>query len=640
MSTLLSIPCPLPRRPLAKRTDPSGGVRLAALGAARRGRDLRRPWLALWLSLGLAAGGCGSAQPAPAPVVPAPTADAPSVAAATEPAQPPPRALPSGPARPGVAVGVSGAVASAEAAATDVGLAVLRDGGNAVDAAVAVGFALSVTHPSAGNIGGGGFMVLRTGDGRATAIDYRETAPGAAHRDMYLDGQGNVTDRSRVGALAAGIPGNVAGFALAHEKYGSLPWSRLVEPAVALARDGHILDEFHAEDLRWGSERMDKVGHRQAAAAFRRADGSSLEPGDRWFQPELAASLQLIAQHGPDGFYRGALAQRMVDGVRGLGGIWSIQDLEQYRAVEREPLRFAYRDHEVIAMPPPSAGGVVLRQILAASETLGLHRYEWQAPQQVHLYVETLRRTYADRNLLIGDPDFISIPMAELLDVSYITERLSDIDPARATPSSTIGAGAGSRESEQTTHFSVVDANGMAVANTYTLNGGFGAKQVIPGTGVILNNEMDDFTAKPGEPNMFGLVQGPQNAIAPHKRMLSSMTPTILVKNGELRAIVGSPGGPTITTTVAQIVLQLVDHGHDLPTAVASPRIHHQWLPDAVYHEAALRPDLAAQLRARGHELRERSRIGHVNAIEVDPQSRGFRAVADVERDGGKAAAY
>lgn len=593
------------------------------------------------ISLGFALSCC--AQPStPATQVVADAHAEPAAAVATDLATPKAveRRMPPADDRPGVAVGTRGAVASAEAAATDVGLAVLRDGGNAIDAAVAVGFALSVTHPSAGNIGGGGFMVVRQADGTATAIDYREMAPGSAHRDMYLDEHGNVTDRSRVGALAAGIPGNVAGFALAHRKYGSLPWARLVEPAVALAREGHIIDAFHADDLSWGSERMLKAGHTDAAAMFRKVDGSPYAAGDRWLQPELAATLELIARHGPDGFYRGDLAQRMVDGVRSLGGIWTVEDLAGYEAVEREPLRFAYRDHEVIAMPPPSAGGVVLRQILAASEALGLHTYEWQAPQQVHLYVETLRRTYADRNLLIGDPDFISIPMAELLDVSYITKRLSDIDVAKATPSSTIGAGAGSRESEQTTHFSVVDASGLAVSNTFTLNGGFGAKQIIPGTGVILNNEMDDFTAKPGEPNMFGLVQGPQNAIEPRKRMLSSMTPTILVKDGELRAVVGSPGGPTITTTVAQVIMQIVDHGRDLPSAVASTRIHHQWLPDMIWHEETMSQQLADQLRARGHELRARGRIGHVNAIEIDPATAGFRAVADVERDGGKAAAY
>jgi gamma-glutamyltranspeptidase/glutathione hydrolase len=540
-----------------------------------------------------------------------------------------------------LASGKQGAVASAEANASKIGVEIMQAGGNAIDAAVAVGFALSVTHPSAGNIGGGGFMVVRFPDGKATAIDYREVAPGAATADMYLDENGELTDKSRKGALAAGIPGDVAGFWYAHERWGKLEWKDVVMPAVVLARDGWTLDERHAEDMAGTSEKMIEYGFADTAAMFRKPDGTAYVTGDVWRQPELAATLQRIADEGRDGFYEGRFAEHMAAEVQKLGGIWTAEDLRDYAVVEREPLRFDYRGHEIIAMPPPSAGGVVLRQLLAASEALDLGKHPWHSVDQVHLYVEILRRTYADRNLLLGDPGFIEIPMQTLLDTSYVAERMKDIDRKKATPSSKIGAGVASKESEQTTHFSVVDAQGLAVANTYTLNGGFGAKLAIPGTGVLLNNEMDDFTTKVGSPNMFGLIQGPQNAIAPGKRMLSSMTPTIIVKDGKLRAIVGSPGGPTITTTVAQIILQLIDYGRPLDQAVRDHRIHHQWQPDTIWHEAEIEPKLAKGLEKRGHELKTRGwKIGHANCIEVDPATGEYEAVADVARDGGAAAAY
>jgi gamma-glutamyltranspeptidase/glutathione hydrolase len=540
-----------------------------------------------------------------------------------------------------VATGKGGAVASAEAHASRVGIDVMRRGGNAVDAAVAVGFALSVTHPSAGNIGGGGFMLIRLADGSAHALDYRERAPEAASRDMYLDAQGKPDTRSRVGALAAGIPGNVAGLARAHERFGALPWKELIEPAIALARDGWPLDPFHAEDLAAASGAMRAAGYTSSASLFEGPDGAKLEAGEIWKQPDLARTLERIARAGPSAFYTGPLADQLVRGVRAAGGIWTLEDLRDYRAVEREPIEFDYHGHRIHAMPPPSAGGIVLRQVLAGADALGLARLEWSSPARVHLYVETLRRAYLDRNHLIGDPDFVSIPLARLLDPGYGAARVRDVDPQRATPSSALSHGEPlAPESPETTHFSVVDGQGNAVANTYTLNGSFGAKLVIEGTGVILNNEMDDFTAKVGAPNMFGLVQGEQNAIAPGKRMLSSMTPTIVTRDGELRAVLGSPGGPTITTTVAQIAMQLVDYGRPLPEAVREPRIHHQGLPDRVLAEQKTPPELLAGLRARGHEVMLLPRIGHANCVEVDPRSGMLRAVADVERDGGRALAY
>ncbi len=562
----------------------------------------------------------------------------------------------------GYAVGTHGAVTSAEANASDIGLAILKKGGNAVDAAIAVGFALGVTHPTAGNIGGGGFMVVRLPDASAHALDYREMAPGAASRDMYLDAKGDVTSDSRLGPRAAGIPGVVAGFARAHQLWGTMPWADLVTPAVALARDGWILDRFHAEDLAWGSKRMrayldelkarkpaaaDKPRHQkliaaveQTLATFQKPDGSDYTEGERWQQPALAATLEKIATRGPEAFYKGPLAKTMATEVQAMGGLWTEQDLTAYVAIDRQPLQFDYHGHSIITMPPPSAGGVVLRQILGASEALELASLGWDTSERMHLYVEALRRTYADRNLLLGDPDFINIPMKTLLDVSYVNKRMSDIDRTKATPSNQVGAGVEYRESPQTTHFSVVDSKGTAVSNTYTLNGGFGAKVQIPGTGVTLNNEMDDFTAKVGAPNMFGLIQGPQNSIAPKKRMLSSMTPTIVTKNEKVRAVVGSPGGPTITTTVVQIVMQLIDHKRSIAEAVSATRLHHQWQPDMIWYEEDLDPKHIDALRARGHDMKTRGRIGHANCIEIVEETGEMRAVADVTRDGGKASAY
>lgn len=610
--------------------------------------SLHRRWSSVLL-IGSLALGCQRPAASPSLQVPAPSAAASSDQAralALEAPLPPSD-------EPGLAVGRHGAVSSAEASASDVGVAILRRGGNAVDAAVAVGFALGVTHPSAGNIGGGGFMVVRLPSGDSSSIDYRETAPQKASRDMYLDVKGDVTENGRIGPLAAGIPGVVAGLALAHEKYGKLPWADVVAPAVALARDGNVLDKFHADDLQGVSGRIREYAKKVAssnaalaqalaatAATFGKPDGSAYVVGDTWRQPDLAKTLEAVAKSGPEAFYRGAFAEQMAARVRAMGGIWSSEDLAGYHAIVREPIRFNYRGYDIITMPPPSAGGVVLRQILAAADTLGLYKRDWDSVERIHLYVEALRRTYADRSALIGDPDFVKIPMQKLLDVGYMAQRMSGVDPQHATPSSEIKAGVELEESEQTTHFSVVDASGLAVANTYTLNGGFGAKVIVPGTGVILNNEMDDFTSKVGAPNMFGLVQGPQNAIAPGKRMLSSMTPTIIVKDGKLRAVVGSPGGPTITTTVAQIVMQLIDHGRTLQQAVAATRVHHQWLPDQIWHESTLPEATVAALQAMGHKLVSRDRIGHANCIEVDPKSSALFAVADVARDGGKASAY
>lgn len=607
----------------------------------------------LAFSLGLALLACHGSTPAgtsPASGPSAASASAPEPVTAAAVAAAP--ALPSS-SEPAVAVGTHGAVSSAEAAASDVGVAILKRGGNAVDAAVAVGFALGVTHPAAGNIGGGGFMVMRFPDGTATTIDYREVAPHAASRDMYLDASGQVTKDGRIGPRAAGVPGVVAGLWLAHSKYGKLPWADVVAPAIALARDGSTLDSFHADDMKGVVGRITEytkdpnlknpalqAALKSTLATFTKPDGSVYAAGEVWRQPDLARTLEVISKGGAQAFYEGAFAKDLASRVHQMGGLWTADDLAKYRALVREPVRFTYRGYEIVTMPPPSAGGVVLRQILAAAETLELYKLDWDSTERIHLYVEALRRTYADRNELIGDPDFVKVPLAEMLDTKYVAKRMAGIDPKHATPSSEIRAGLQLRESEHTTHFSVVDASGLAVANTYTLNAGFGAKVAVPGTGLILNNEMDDFTSKVGSPNMFGLVQGPQNGIEPGKRMLSSMSPTILSKDGKLRAVVGSPGGPTITTTVAQIVMQLIDHGRTLEQAVNAPRVHHQWLPDQIMHEASLPASTVTELEAMGHKLVQWERIGHANCIEVDPKSSALIAVADVKRDGGKASAY
>ncbi|NUP09631.1 MAG: gamma-glutamyltransferase [Polyangiaceae bacterium] len=570
------------------------------------------------------------------------TAQAPIPSVSAEAAAPKGRAMPSGAAEaPRVALGIHGAVSSQEENATDVGLAILKKGGSAVDAAIAVGFALAVTHPSAGNIGGGGFMVIRTSDGKAFALDYREMAPAAASRDMYLDKKGNPTRGSLDGPKAAGIPGTVRGFAAAHEEFGKLPWKDLVAPAVALAKDGFALDEETAGDLARVTKKMRDLGYADTAKLFEKADGSALAKGDKLVQPELAKVLQTIADQGADAFYTGALAEKMATEVEKAGGIWKASDLSSYKAKWRDPIVFQYRGHEIVTMPPPSAGGVVLKQLLAMSQALQLDKQPWRGAEEVHLFSEAMRRAYADRNLLLGDPDFVKMPLEKLLDPAYATERTKNIDPAHATPSKDVSAGLPAKpESPQTTHYSVVDEAGNAVANTYTLNTGYGAKVAIAGTGVLLNNEMDDFATAPGKPNVFGLVQGEANKIEPNKRMLSSMTPTIVSKDGELRAVLGSPGGPTITTTVAQLTRALVDYQVPLDKAVPAFRAHHQWMPDEIITEQSIPNEVVAELEKKGHKVSRRERIGHANCIEVDPKTRGFRAVADTSRANGKAAAY
>jgi gamma-glutamyltranspeptidase / glutathione hydrolase len=533
-----------------------------------------------------------------------------------------------------------GMVASADAHASRVGVDVLRAGGNAVDAAVAVGFALAVTYPSAGNIGGGGFMVIRLADGRETTIDYRETAPAAAHRDMFLDEAGSpVSERSIVGPLAAGVPGSVAGLALAQRKYGRLPLATVVAPAIRLARDGFEISWHMAALLASGQSLLSRFP--STARTFLRPDGTPLAAGERLVQPDLAATLQDIAEHGPDAFYRGRIAGLIAAEMSRTGGLITMADLARYAAIERPALTGTYRGHRIVSIAPPSSGGVALLQLLNLLETYPLAEYGLNSSRTMHLMIEAERRVYADRSEWLGDPAFVRVPVAGLISKSYATWLRASIDETRATPSSAVAPGRPQDfESSQTTHYSVVDAEGNAVSTTTTLNGGYGSGQVVTGAGFLLNNEMDDFSAKPGAPNKFGLRGGDANAVAPGKRMLSSMTPTIVVRDGRTWLVVGSPGGGRIITTVLQVLVNVIDHRLDVQQAVDAPRFHHQWQPEDVRVESVgFAADVVHALEAMGHAMRVDSDIGGVNAIAIDPAT-GLRLGASDPREDGAALGY
>lgn len=512
----------------------------------------------------------------------------------------------------------NGLVVSAHPEASRVGLEILRNGGNATDAAVAVQFALAVVYPSAGNLGGGGFLVLRQSGGQTAALDFREKAPGKAHRDLYLDEDGDViSGLSTVGHLAAGVPGTVAGMVAAHEKYGSLSWAVLVEPAIKLAGEGFPLTAAQAAALN-NNQDMFKENN-PGSAYFIKEEWLA---GDTLIQQDLAGTLRRIRDKGAVGFYKGKTARFIVKEMKEGGGIISKSDLKRYRAVWRDPVRGDYRGHQVISMPPPSSGGVALLQMLKMAESYTLP--EFHSAAQAHLLAEIERRVFADRATYLGDPDFYQVPTAALLDEAYLRRRMSTFTPERVSPSSEISAGelaaaaAAAAESMETTHFSIVDRQGNAVAVTTTLNGSFGCKVVVDGAGFLLNNEMDDFSAKPGVPNMFGLVGGEANAIESEKRMLSSMTPAILEKDGELFMVVGSPGGSTIITTVFQTILNVIDYGMEIDEAVRVKRFHHQWLPDEILAESgALTGPVIGELRSKGHRVDFTRAIGRCDAIVV-----------------------
>ena len=532
-------------------------------------------------------------------------------------------------------------VASVDAIASRVGADIMKRGGNAIDAAVAVALTLAVTWPEAGNLGGGGFMLLRKADGTEEAIDYRERAPLAATRDMYLDAGGNVIkDASLVGYKAIGVPGTVAGLALAHKRHGKLPWADVVEPARKLAAEGFPVSQYLARSLtvKRVVERLQKFP--ESWRIFER-NGKPYQVGEIFVQPELAATLARI-QKNPSDFYSGETARLIVADMQARGGMITAQDFARYQPNVRKPLHGTYRGYEIVTMPPPSSGGVALIEMLNMLEPCDLQSMGWHSSQEVHTMVEVMRRAYADRAKFLGDTDFVSVPIAGLMSRGYAEERRKDIDAVRATDSKAVSKGEPLRyESPQTTHFTIIDPDGNVVASTYTLNESYGSAVTAAGTGFLLNDEMDDFTSKPGVPNTFGLIQSEANAIAPQKRPLSSMTPTIVLKDGKVLFAAGSPGGSTIINTVLQVVVNVIDFGMNIQEAIDAPRFHHQWLPDKINWEPfEFSRDTTEALQKMGHIFNEKADyIGDAHAIAVDPQT-GARLGASDPRRGGTAVGW
>ena len=536
--------------------------------------------------------------------------------------------------------GMNGIVTSASRIASEVGIEVLRNGGNAVDAAIATALTMAVTWPTAGNIGGGGFLVYHGADGEATAFDFREKAPLASTKTMYLNEDGTVRDNSNHdGILAVGVPGTVAGLELAHQRFGSMPWADLVQPAIDLARDGmpiswYLHDSFKRLNTYW--ER-----YPSSARIFLKGDGSFYMPGDTWKQPDLAATLERIRDNGRDGFYRGETARLIADYMAANDGIITLEDLEQYEAVEREPIRGTYRGYEIISMPPPSSGGTVIVQILNILEGFDLREIGHNSALYLHLLTESMRRAYADRANFLGDPDFnedmpvdvlTSKAHAEKQRQTIMMHTASESDPAKF---------AQAYESEETTHFSVVDKDGNMVSLTYTLEHGYGSKIVVDGAGFLLNNEMGDFNAQPGVTNERGTIGTLPNQIQPEKRMLSSMSPTIVAKDGVPVFATGTPGGRTIINTTMQTILNVIDFDMNIARAISAPRIHHQWLPNSTRIEAGyFSADTLRLYEQRGHVIRESSGIGSAMAIHRDPETGLLTGAADPRAEDGGAVAY
>lgn len=532
---------------------------------------------------------------------------------------------------PKTAEGKQGMVVSAHPEATKIGLEILKKGGNATDAAIAVQLALAVVYQRAGNIGGGGFTVHRSAAGEITTLDYREKAPAAAHKDMYLDSAGNVIDGLSVGGhLAVGVPGAVAGLFAAYEKNGGkLPFSDLIAPAIALAENGFLVTSKEAEAM---NEKMeDFKTHNTTMPVFVKKEAWKV--GDKIVQKDLAETLKRIQKNGKAGFYEGETADLIVKEMNAGGGIITHEDLKNYEAVWRKPATFEYDDYTISSMPPPSSGGICLASILGMIEPFPLNEYGFHDVRSVHLIVEAERRAYADRAEFIGDSDFWDVPIKEMTDERYLASRMTDFSAEKATLSSAIKAGNPRNESEQTTHFSVVDAEGNAVSTTTTLNTNYGSKVVVSGGGFFLNNEMDDFSSKPGVPNFYGLVGNEANAIQPQKRMLSSMTPTIIEKDGKLFMVVGTPGGSTIITSVLQVFLNVAEYGMTVEEAVNAKRFHHQWLPDEIkIEESTFDAESVAALEALGHKVVERDAIGKVEAI-VRTADGTLQGAADIRGD-------
>jgi gamma-glutamyltranspeptidase / glutathione hydrolase len=544
-------------------------------------------------------------------------------------------------------------VASVHELASRAGVEMLRSGGNAVDATVATGFALAVVHPQAGNLGGGGFLLLRNSTGETHFIDFREKAPAAATENMYLDAQGNVIpnsskDSSFVGYKSIGVPGSVAGLVYAEKKYGKLSLEKVIAPAIKLARDGFPLAYEDTQDLR----KDEYLAQFPESKRIFLRDGNYYRPGELLKQPELARTLEGIAKN-PDDFYQGAMARELAAAIHKGGGLVTTADLAAYEVKEREPIRGSYRGYDIISAPPPSSGGVALVEILNILEGFDLAKFGNRSADAIHLEAEAFRRAFYDRADFMGDPDFAKVPVAQLIDKKYAEAWRDSIDLNHASISKDLkrpaifnelervaqSGTAGIREPENTSHYSVVDAEGNAVSVTTTLNDSFGSRVTAEGLGFLLNDEMDDFAAKQGVPNAYGLIQGPANAIGPGKRPLSAMTPTIVLKDGKLFLVLGSPGGPTIITTVANVLIGVADFSLDIQEAVNAPRFHHQWLPDQIIVEDRLSPDTMNVLRSRGHKLDVKHFWGDGECIMIDPKT-SERLGASDGRNNGKAVGY
>lgn len=526
-----------------------------------------------------------------------------------------------------------GMVVTREDHATQAGLQVLKNGGNAIDAAVAVGFALAVTHPSAGNIGGGGFMLVRMADGRTAFIDFRERAPLAASRNMYLDAEGKPTQDSVTGYRASGVPGTVRGLEYASKKFGRKPWAELVRPAVELASQGFVLSYAQANGLH--ARGLDQFP--ESKRIFQR-DGKFYEAGEVLVQPELARTLERIERLGSKDFYEGETARLLAKDMQEHGGLITLEDLQKYVAIERKPMTGKYRGYDILTAPPPSSGGLGILQMLGMLEGTGYEKGGAGSASVVHYMTEAMRRYFADRARFLGDTDFVKVPLVSLMDPAYIKSRRETIDPEMATPSSKVGPMVlTGPEALQTTHYTVADEEGNIAAVTYTLNGGYGSKVTATGLGFLLNNEMDDFAAKPGEPNMYGLIQGEANAIQPRKTPLSAMTPTIVLKDGKPFLALGSPGGPTIINTVLEVTVNVLDFGMNVQDAVNWPRFHHQWMPDQLNLERGFSPDTVALLEKRGYKVRTGTSQGECAAILFE---NGWLAGAADPRTEGTAKGY
>ena len=531
----------------------------------------------------------------------------------------------------------NGVVVTAHPEASKVGVEILKKGGNAIDASIAVQFALAVVYPNAGNIGGGGFLVYRDAKGMTDALDYREKAPLKASEDMYWDKNGNaITDLSLYGQFAAGVPGTVDGMVKAHEKYGKLNWKELVQPAINLAQKGFKITKQQASELT--NKHNDFVKYNSKTNAL--TSKSSWKEGDLLIQKDLANTLKLIQQKGRAGFYEGKTADLIVKEMKRGNGIISHEDLKEYQSVWRTPVSGNYKGLKVISMPPPSSGGIALVSLFQSIEDYPINKWGFQADSTIQVMVEAERRVYADRAEHLGDPDFIKVPQKQLLDKSYNVNRMKDFSFDKATPSSAVKAGEIiGKESMETTHYVIVDKDGNAASVTTTLNNSYGSLVVVEGAGFLLNDEMDDFSAKPGTPNLYGLVGGKANAIEPSKRMLSSMTPSILEKDGKLFMVVGTPGGSTIITSVFQAILNVVDFGMTMQEAVAAPRFHHQWLPDQIdYEPNAISENVRESLKQKGYTLKERKPYGRVEGILVN-SDKTYQAGADPRGD-DKAVGY